>query len=225
MEPSQVLDKVLEERRPLKTIARGTAVEGVVGLAAAVLSIVGLAGMYPETFLPVSIVVLGAAMIIEARMVIRRFYSVMQELGEVQGSRTTSGGMSIEILAGIAGVTMGLLALMGVNPAMLCSSAVLVFGAAVLFSIGTITMVNSIIASGFSKNPLLRGMAASVYAASSDVRVLVGMGTLTLGIIAVVGIHAQTLAQVGVLAVGGSLFLETFALGEKLADMFQDNRP
>ncbi len=225
MEPSQVLDKVLEERRPLKTITRGTAVEGVVGLAAAVLSIVGLAGMYPETFLPVSIVVLGAAMIIEARMVIRRFYSVMRELGEVQGSRTTSGGMSIEILAGIAGVTMGLLALMGVNPAMLCSSAVLVFGAAVLFSIGTITMINSIIASGFSKNPLLRGMAASVYAASSDVRVLVGMGTLTLGIIAVVGIHSQTLAQVGVLAVGGSLFLETFALGEKLADMFQDNRP
>lgn len=224
MEPSQVLDKVLEERKPLKGITRGTAVEGVVGLGAAVLSIIGLAGIYTEKLLPVSIVVLGAAMVIEARVVIGRFYYVMRELGETHGSRIAGGGMSTEILGGIAGVTMGLLALMGLNPVMLCSAAVVVFGASVLFSINTIAMINAVIASGASKNALLRSMAASVYAASSDVRLLVGMGTLTLGIIAVIGIHPQTLAQIGVLSVGGALFLETFALGEKLADMFQDNR-
>lgn len=223
MEPSQVLDKVLAERKPIKAITRGTAVEGIVGLAAAVLSILGLAGAYGFTLLPVATVVLGLAMIIEARVVIRRFAAVMLELGEVRGYRTTAGGMSIEALAGIAGVTLGLLAMLGMNPETLCAIAVIIYGSAVLFTIGTITMINSIIASGSSKNPLARAMAASVYNTSSDVRVLVGMGTLTLGILALVGIHPQTMVLTAVLSVGGSLFLETFALGEKLADMFQDN--
>lgn len=223
MEPSQVLDKVLEERKPMKAITRGTAIEGIVGLGAAVLAILGLAGVYTFALLPVATVVLGVAMIVEARVVIRRFSSVMLELGETRGFRTTAGGMSIEALAGIAGVTLGLLAMMGMNPGMLCAIAVIIYGAAVLFTLGTIAMINSIIASGSSKNAIVRGMAAAVYNTSSDVRVLVGMGTLTLGILAVVGIYPQTLALTGILSVGGSLFLETFALGEKLADMFQDN--
>lgn len=224
MEPSQVLDRVLEERKPIRAITRGTAVEGIVGLSAAVLAILGLAGGYTDMLLSVATVVLGIAMIIEGRVVIGRFSSVMREIGEIQGFRTTYGGMSIEVLAGIAGVTLGMLSLMGVNPTMLCSSAVIVSGAAVLFSASTIAMINSIIASGGSKNPILQSVAASMSATSSDVRVLVGIGALTLGILAVLKINPQTLALTGVLSLGGSLFLETFAFGERLADLLQDSR-
>jgi hypothetical protein len=222
MEPSQVLDRVLEESRPVRTITRGTALEGIVGLGAAVLAILGLAGGYVETLLPVSTIVLGIAMIIEGRVIIGRFSHIMRELGELQGYRSTAGGMSIEVLAGIAGVTLGILSLLGLNPVMLCSAAVIVFGTAVLFSISTIAMINSIIASGHSRNPLVQGVAASMSAMSSDVRVLVGMGTLTLGILSAVGVHQQALALIGILAVGGALFLETFAFGEKLTALFKD---
>lgn len=221
MEPSQVLDKVLEERKPIRAITRGTAVEGVVGLGAAVLAIMGLAGVYGSELLAAAVVVLGAAMVIEARVVIRRFSEVMRQLGELQGARTTAGGMSIEALAGIAGVTMGLLALMGLNALTLCAVSVIVYGAAALFSVSTMSMINSIVASGASRNPLARGVAVSMYAASSDIRVLVGMGALTLGILAAIGIQPATLALSGVLALGGALFLETFAFSEKSGDLFR----
>lgn len=224
MEPSQVLDRVLEERKPIKVITRGTAVEGIIGLGAAVLAILGLARLYAETLLPVAVVVLGIAVIIEGRMVIGRFSTVMQTLGEAQGGRTTTSGMSIEVLGGIAGVTLGLLAMMGLNPMMLCSAAVIVYGAAVIFSISSIAMVNSVMAGGYSKNPIVRGMEASIAATASDVRMLVGMGTLTLGILSAIGVHPLTLSLVGVLAVGGSLFLETFAFGENLADLYREKR-
>lgn len=220
MEPSQVLDKVLEERRPIKIITRGTAVESVAGMAAAVLAILGLSGVYSYTLLPLSVVVLGMAMIIEARMIIRKFSEVMRELGEARGARITTGGMSIEALAGIAGMTMGLLALLGLNPAVLCAVSVMVYGAAMLFSISTMTTINSVIISGISRNPLVRSMAVSLFAASYDVRVLVGMGTLTLGILSAIGIYPETLGLVGVLAAGGAMFLETFAFSERLTDMF-----
>lgn len=222
MEPSQVLDKVLEERKPFRAITRGTAVDGIAGLAAAVLAIMGLSGVYSYTLLPAAVIVLGAAMIVEARVVIRRFSAIMLELGENRGARTTTGGMSIEALAGIAGVTMGLLALMGLNTVALCAVSVMVYGVAVLFSISTITMINSIIASGVSRNPLARSVATAMYAASSDVRVLVGIGGLTLGILAVIGIRPETLALSGILAIGGALFLETFAFSERYTDLFME---
>jgi hypothetical protein len=47
------------------------------------------------------------------------------------------------------------------------------------------------------------------------------MGALTLGILAAIGIQPATLALSGVLALGGALFLETFAFSEKSGDLFR----
>ena len=155
----------------VKRMEGGLLGEAVGSIAVIALAIAGLAGVWSMNIAAIAVIVLSAAILIEggvfteAEMVLRR--------GE---------WVSTELLGGLTGLILGILALLGTAPGTLLSAATIVFGACILFS------------------RLTEGAFGS--------RMLVGIGAVVLGILAVVGLSQITLVLVALLTLGA---MELFA--------------
>ncbi len=162
----------------LRWAASGSAMEAFGAMAGIALAIVGLAGVFPSTMAAIATIVLGAAILLEGGS-----YGASQVVrtGTTEMQTARSGGISADLLGGIAGIVLGILALLGVDALTLLSVALLVFGASFLLS-------------SFS--------AAEVNPMASGGGVLIGLGAVVLGILAVVGQASLTLVLVGLLALG-----------------------
>ena len=155
----------------VKRMEGGLLGEAIGSIAVIALAIAGLAGVWSMNIAAIAVIVLAAAILIaggvftEREMLVRR--------GELA---------STELLAGLTGIVLGILALLGTAPGTLISVATIVFGACLLFS----RMVDGAFGS----------------------RMLVGIGAVVLGILAVVGLSQTTLVLVALLCLGA---MELFA--------------
>ncbi len=169
-----------------KWIAGGSALEAVGAIATIALAIVGLAGVFSSTMAAIATIVVGAAMLLEGGSAGSTEY--LSRGTGFEAMEVTSGGLSAAFLGGVAGIVLGILALLGISSQTLLSVAVLAFGASYL----------------------LTGVAASqsrFLVASAGGQVFVGLAAAVLGILAVIGIDPLILVLVGLLAVGtGTLF-------------------
>jgi hypothetical protein len=130
------------------------------------------------------------------------------------------GGMSAESLAGIAGIVLGILALLGVAPRALCSVALIAFGAGLLFGSvvkGRFASLHSA-HSGFGETT--RRIIDESIRASAGGEVLVGVGAVVLGILALLGLNSVTLVLIGFLGVGTALLLSGTAFGARMLGLF-----
>jgi hypothetical protein len=73
---TQPLDEV---RKSEKTVLGGSLAEGIASGAAVVLALIGLAGIMPETMLPVAVIVMGAAFLLEGGAISMRFSKLLTE--------------------------------------------------------------------------------------------------------------------------------------------------
>jgi hypothetical protein len=181
--------------RTVRLAQAGTTTEAVGAAAAIVLSIIGLAGGMPRAMMVIGTIVLGAAILLDAASSEARshLFSTEARAGEGQIARAERvGGVSAEYVAGIAGIVLAVLALLRISPTLLCSIALVVLGAGLLFA-----------------SPAKARGAASGEA-------LVGLGAIALGILAMLGLKPVTLVLVGLLAVGAAVFLSCSAFGARL---------
>ena len=158
-------------------IASASVMEAVVSIAIIALAIVGLAGDYPLTLAAIATIIAGAAVLIEG--------------GVFEHGRLNEGtGMSAQMLGAIAGIILGVLALMGVASITLLAVAMLVFG--VTFFLGS-------------------AMESSRAQGSMDGHLLIGLSVTVLGLLAVIGVVPITLVLVGLLVLGAmGLFAGAF---------------
>ena len=89
-------------------------------------------------------------------------------------------GLAAEFLGGLTGIVLGILALLGVAPGTLLAVAVLIFGAAFVFS-STLNM-------------------------SSSTQAMLGFASLILGLLAVSGLNPLTLVLVALACLGTAGF-------------------
>lgn len=159
------------EDTAVKRMEGGLLGEAIGSIAVIALAIIGLAGVWSINIAAIATIILAAAILIEGgvfagtEMLVRR--------GELANT---------ELLAGVAGVVLGILALLGVASGTLVSVAVLVFGGCMLFS----------------------RLAEGAYGS----RMLVGIAAVVLGILAVVGVSQAPLVLVALLCLGA---MELFA--------------
>ena len=161
-------------------VARGgTALAMFAGLATIVLAILGLVDILPLYMAGISAIVVGAALLFEGGSRAAWMAGARERLGEF-----AEGGVSTQAIGGIAGIVLGILALMGINPVALLSIAVLTVGA-------------SLFAGGWS-------------AGSSGAKQFIGLASVVLGILSLVGYVPLTLTLVAFLCLGaGSLLSGT----------------
>jgi len=201
----------------------GAATESMGGVAVIVLAILALAGVLAPVLTDIAGIVFGAAFIIEGAALVARHTSIMEQAVETDVERLEmGGGMSVEVVGGLAAIALGILSLVGVVPAVLMPVLVIVGGASLILSAGAVERLNDIRASAFGVSSMARTVAHTAVSSAAAGQVLAGLGALALGILALVGVgDPAVLTMVGMLVLGAAITLSGTALSGKLLNLFR----
>ena len=116
----------------------------LVGAAGIVLGILALIGIYPATLTAVAVIGFGAALVLSSNAVwclyrMKRGSARVTSGSEMLASEMASGSAAMQLLAGLAAIVLGILAVTGSNPAVLTMVGLLVLGATVLLTGSTLS--------------------------------------------------------------------------------------
>jgi hypothetical protein len=192
--------------------------EAVCGMTVIILATIGLAHADWEILASIATMIVGAAFVFEGVSAVARFAG---PAGDAQ--RESHAVVSTECVGGVAGVILGVLAVLGIAPNTLVSVAVFIYGASLI--------VGSLASNRFHSLHTAAGSAgdASQFAplleltfAASGAQALVGLAATVLGIIALLdqNTHNLTLNLVGLLIVGAYLVLISAEVARRMMSFF-----
>ncbi len=211
-----------EEEKSAEVVAGGSLTEAVAGVAAVVLAILGLAGLFPVYMLAVATIAVGVALLFEGGAIAARYSRLLYETAGARfPTAELGGGMGVEILGGIAGIVLGILALLGLVSLTLASVAAIVFGATLLLSSGTTTRLNCLVIDGYGWADTTRRVAREAVLAAAGVQVLVGLAGGILGLLSLLGLYSLDLALVAMLCLGASVLLTGAALSTRMLSILR----
>jgi hypothetical protein len=185
----------------------GGFVDALGGIATIVLAVIGLAGVKSVDLLSIATVVFGAALLIQGGAMLSEYAGI--EVAET-GTSTSGGGLASLFGVGVAGIVLGVLALLGVRPEILDSVAAIAFGGALIISASSVwaLLTSRSVASRFgARNTMLQRVAAEIAAGSSGVQAMAGLAAIVLGILAVSGIYTEVLALIALLVAGAAIVM------------------
>jgi hypothetical protein len=185
----------------------GGFVDALGGIATIVLAIIGLAGVKSIDLLSIATIVFGAALLIQGGAMLSEYAGL-----DATDAGTSSGGGGLASLfgVGVAGIVLGVLALLGVRPGILNSVAVIAFGGALVISASAVWALltsRSMAARFEARNTMLQRVTAEIAAGSSGVQAMGGLAAIVLGILAVSGVYTDVLALVALLVVGAAIVM------------------
>lgn len=185
----------------------GPMTEGAAGIAVIVLTIIGLAAVEPAILASVATIVIGVGLIIEAAntgIEYSRVTSQSVQAGAVETAQLGSD-VSVELMAGIAGIVLGVLALLAAGKLLaLLPAALVVFGGAMLLAGFSATSISAVRGMESAAGGRIVTMESEL-APARGLQVLIGVAAIVLGILSFVVPAAGTLLLVGLLVVGAGL--------------------
>lgn len=209
------------ERLTAKFVMGGALAETLTGAGTLVLAIIGLAGFMPMTLLSIATIGLGASFLLEGGAVVTRLSDVISEATEGRVDiAELGGGLSAEFIAGLGGIALGILSLVGVMPMILTAVAAIVFGGALIVGAGVKSRLSHFTI-GEEEHRLVRVMLREAVMASGGVQLLVGLVAIVLGILALINIAPLELTLIAVLSAGGVVLLGGSALGARMVGLFR----
>ncbi len=205
-----------------KVAAGASITEGLVGLGAVALAIIGLAHILPVLLASISTIARGAAFVFEAGTVGARFSALTPDFRGTTSSRSWSswGTMTAGFLAGCAGIALGILALLGIDPMVLIPIAAIVFGAALVMDSGVRVRLSALECENAGYRGMSQDVAREAASASAGIQVMVGLGGITLGILAIIGISPLTLSLVALLGVGCAVLVAGSLISSKMLGVY-----
>jgi len=192
-------------------------VEAIGGIAAVVLAVIGLAGaLPPDNMAAISTILIGASLLFEGGTMAASYRQLLNNLeGSGAGSADVGGAVTVEFLAGAAGIVLGILALLGISATVLISASVIAFGAAFLLSSSSTASLSTLWASSVYRREEARMVAREAASAGVGGQVLAGLAAIVLGILALLGINPPILNLVALLSLGVFVVLNGTALGSR----------
>lgn len=186
----------------------GGFVDALGGIATIVLAIIGLAGVRSLDLLSIATIVFGAALLIQGGAMLTEFAAI--EATPQANGVSAGGGLGALFGVGVAGIILGVLALLGVQSQVLNAAAVIAFGGALVVSATAVwqLLTSRSVATRFqSGSSMLRVVASEVATGSSSLQGMAGLAVIVLGILAVAGIASQNLALIALIVAGCSIVL------------------
>lgn len=191
-----------------ETAGYGGFADALGGIATIVLAIIALSGVESGALLSIATIVFGAALLIQGGAMLTEFAQI--EVPPESGAVSGGGGLASLFMVGVAGIVLGVLALLGVRSMMLDSVAVIAFGAALVVSASAVwqLLTSRSVAMRFqSRNTMLRVVASEVAAGSTGVQAMAGLAAIVLGILAVAGVYSMALTLVALLVAGAAIVM------------------
>jgi hypothetical protein len=182
-----------------ESAAYGGFADAAGGIASVVLAVVGLAGTASESMVAIAVIVFGAALLIQGGTLLSEYAGIMFPPGSRAPAAGEFGGSSLSavFLAGIAGIVLGILALLGLSPAVLTAAAIIAFGAALVLSSNSVWHLHTLKRSALAAEKPAAGseiLANEMAFGSASLQALAGLAGVVLGIIGLAGVHTVTLA-------------------------------
>ncbi|MDE2474705.1 MAG: hypothetical protein KGO48_06635 [Alphaproteobacteria bacterium] len=202
------------ERDTLRIETGGSIAEAVGGIAVSVLAIISLAETTPSLVLiPIAVIVLGIALLAEGSTIAAEFSRFMGATVDASpAGNMQTGGITLEFLAGIGLVVLGILSLIGIATETLVAVSVIAAGAAMVLRSGMLLEMSDLHfqMSGLSDGQ--RRLARSSASGVVSVQVLCGIAAVVLGILALTTVHFSPLlfGEIGLLVLAGAI---TFGSG------------
>jgi len=201
----------------------GASVEAVSGIGAAVLAIIGLANIFPGAMLAIAGIAVGAGLLFEGGAIAAEHKQLLARIATDKLEHiNVDMGMSVELAAGLTAVVLGILSILGLDPQVLMPAAAIVVGTALVLGSGTTERMNALRLATQDVESTALHVAREAVNASAMTQVLVGMGAVVLGILALIGMSANVLTLVAFLAIGASLALSGSAIGGRLFGALKD---
>jgi hypothetical protein len=200
-------------RQSLNVAAGSSLAQAVAAAGAVVLAILGLAGTLTDYMMTIGTIALGAAFLMQSGSVASQQFRFLAQARSTDLMAPARGpGLTAAAIAGMAGVALGILALLGVAPEVLVAAAIITFSAALFLDSGAVDVPLSY----QQRMDRLEGMTGGPAVAAGGGDQLVAIGGAALGILALIGFAPVTLCLVALLALGVAVFFTGSALGTKI---------
>ncbi|HVM61104.1 MAG TPA: hypothetical protein VMV72_09585 [Verrucomicrobiae bacterium] len=216
-EVSHGMESPAEIHKPAEVMASGSMVETIAGISALVLTIIALAGMASETLTAVAALALGSAFLLEGVGMGARYTHVIHEAegGWWSTAAEMGSGIMVAFVAGGAGIVLGVLTLLGLAETVLLPIMAIVFGSALVLSCGAVSKLNYLQMVDERTEQRYRILAREAVSAASGLQVLVGLGAIVLGILALLHIQWMILTMISLLAVSAAVAFSGAALSSR----------
>lgn len=214
------------ERKSAEIAMGGSSIEAIGGIAAVVLAIIGLAGLLPVPLAAIAVIAVGIAFVSQSAAIFARYSEMLTRAARgVFGSLDFGSGATTEFVGGFGGIVLGILALLRISPPVLIATAVIAYGTTLLLSSGETSRVSSVTEG--EPPELVHQITSFISSAAAGGQVLIGLGAIVLGILALVmgGPTQQTLFLVGLLCVGASLLFSGSALASRMLTLMHPAAP
>ena len=213
-----------------RSVGGRTMSEGVFGVIAIILGIVGLAFaasradvmLYLDAVagiaLGVSLIAVGAALAASYGRVLSR----------VEGADASGGSMAGTSMDGFLGATvviLGILALLHIVPWVLIPVQVILIGAGMVFNGAASVRLANIEAEFTESRAAVRRVLEEVVFATASVRMVAGVAVMILGILSVVGTEQTILTLVAMLVAGTALLLNSTSLSSRMLGVLVPRQP
>jgi uncharacterized membrane protein HdeD (DUF308 family) len=206
-----------QDRTTRAVFSGGSTLEMLGGIAAVVLAILGLTAFMPFKMAAIAVIVIGVALLAQGGSIASRWNRARRRLvGQRYEHSELVGGVSTEVLAGVAGIVLGILALVGVMPAILLPVAAIVFGGSLL--LGGAAQPDFDALAPEAAHSRERRVMHEALQASGGTMVIAGVAAAVLGILALLHVGpVLLLSLIAILCVGGALVLGGGALTAKFS--------
>jgi hypothetical protein len=195
----------------------GAVPELVAGLAVIVLTILGLAGVAPPFLVAIATIVFGAGLLLFGGSGVS---TLSRSLADDALLGLALNGWSITFIVGLAGIVLGILALLQVVATTLVAIAVIAFGGGLLLS-GRAALHVKLLAAPTDQDELHRRLMEDMAADSAGLQTMSGLAAIVLGILALSDFAPIVLLLIALLALGGFLLLSSTAFGGGLTQIFR----
>lgn len=206
------------EEMAAASIVRGGLVAGaIVGCLAVVLTIIGLANIMPQQMLYLSIIALGAGFLFEGGVIAARLPELLTEKNKERREVVRLGaGLTVEVVGGVAGAIIGILALLSILPMVLTPIAVIVFGVTLIFGSGVASWLDSLLMARSGEYETFGKVSHEVVMASAGVDFFAGVCAVILGILSLVGISPIVMDLTALLCIGFAVLVSGTAISARM---------
>jgi hypothetical protein len=188
----------------------GLLTEGAAGIATIVLAIIALAGISIGALAAITTIIIGVGLIVQAfnaAAEVSRDLNASGTASTVAWRRTELGGeVMIDMTAGLTGIVLGILGLVGINAPHLIPAALIVFGGSLILS-GTIAAQGRGVGTAMTTSGAPVQVSYQGSAAIAGLEIMVGFAAAILGILTLILESSWILLLVGFIAVGAALLI------------------
>jgi len=190
-----------DDRRALtqRVVGGGAGVEALAGAGVVVLAVLSLLDVAAQQLAAIAAIAAGGGFLLRGSLTASRVHEMLVHDRPEEASLVS--GLSVEVLAGVGGIVLGILAFLDVAPEILLCSAAIAFGAALLLGAAMTRAIDEAIGG-------LSNVAKAALDAELGFVGLVGAGVVALGILGLLAIaEPMTFISIALIAVGGDMML------------------